>query len=140
MAADKKLKSKLTYIKDVENIYNYSGGAALFRCECGTEKIIDKYAGIKGTTLSCGCMRYKPITHNLSYNPLYDVYKKMIQRCYNPNNTNFMDYGGRGIVVAKEWLDSIETFIADMGERPKGYTLERKDNNLGYNKDNCIWA
>lgn len=60
-------------------------------------------------------------------------------RCRNPNNPDFHNYGGRGIVFDVAW-DRFEDFLADMGERPQGHTLERKDSNGPYAKKNCVWA
>ncbi len=64
----------------------------------------------------------------------------MIGRCYRPEWTNYKDYGGRGIQVCPEWRASFATFYADMGERPAGMSIERVDNNRGYERGNCIWA
>jgi hypothetical protein len=63
----------------------------------------------------------------------------MHQRCENPNNEAYEHYGGRGIRVCARW-SSFENFLADMGERPRGMTLDRKKNHLGYSKSNCRWA
>jgi len=64
----------------------------------------------------------------------------MRDRCLNPNNHKYKDYAGRGIKICKRWINSFPNFLADMGERPEGLTLERKKNNKGYYKRNCKWA
>jgi hypothetical protein len=63
----------------------------------------------------------------------------MHRRCNQPTHQSYPHYGGRGISVCEEWKD-FWTFVSDMGERPEGHTLERVDNDLGYCKENCIWA
>jgi hypothetical protein len=64
----------------------------------------------------------------------------MKTRCTNPNFKQWKDYGGRGITVCKEWLESFEQFYKDMGPRPMGTSIERVNNNEGYKQSNCIWA
>ncbi len=71
--------------------------------------------------------------------PGYTSWKTMRQRCNNPNNTNYHHYGGRGITICDRW-DSFANFIEDMGERPEGLTLERRNTNGNYNPTNCYWA
>lgn len=78
--------------------------------------------------------------HGHSRNPLYPVWRTMIQRCHNPKNHKYSSYGNRGIFVCLEWRDSFEKFLLDMGPRPNGSSIERKNNNEGYNPRNCVWA
>ena len=78
-------------------------------------------------------------THNRSYSSTYISWGCMIQRCTNKKHRNYSSYGGRGITVCADWMD-FENFYRDMGDRPNGMSLERKDNNGNYCKENCCWT
>jgi hypothetical protein len=71
--------------------------------------------------------------------PTYSSWTNMWTRCTNTKRDKYKNYGGRGITVCEHWKN-FENFLADMGERPEGLTLDRKDNELGYFKENCRWA
>jgi len=131
---------KLTVLKCAG--HNKRGNADwLCLCDCGQQKIVDGSDLKAGNTKSCGCLRIKHghvINNNASQ--LYSVWRHMKQRCTNPNNDDYHNYGGRGITVCKRWL-KFPNFLEDMGKEWKpGLTLERRNNDKGYSLKNCYWA
>ena len=82
---------------------------------------------------------HRGVGHGLSHHPLYHTWENMMQRCTNPENTNYKHYGARGIRVCKRW-HYFPNFLADIGERPKKMTLDRIDNDGDYELGNIQWA
>jgi hypothetical protein len=81
-------------------------------------------------------------THGLSNTPEYNSWHSMKQRCINPDNKDYDNYGGRGIKVCDRWLNSFENFLIDMGPKPsENHSLDRyPDTNGHYEFNNCRWA
>lgn len=117
-------------------------------CDCGAEVIVTAGHLRSGNTKSCGCQKADATAqrnrdnarHGMTKSPTWISWDQMIQRCTNPLHKSYPRYGGRGIVICKRWLESFEAFLADMGERPDGKTLDRRRNAGNYEPGNCRWS
>jgi hypothetical protein len=124
-----------------------SGNARwLCQCDCGQMHVASGSNMRTGRVRSCGCsIREWAKTgnnrrrHGASDTSTYGSWSGMRNRCLNPSEPRYPDYGGRGITVCARW-DDFANFLADMGERPDGLTLDRIDNDGNYEPGNCKWS
>lgn len=117
-------------------------------CECGNTTTVPGYSLKSGNTRSCGCLKLEASIengrrlnkrHGKTGSRVHSIWASMLQRCHDPKHKSYSYYGGRGITVCDEWM-VFDNFYADMGDPPEGHSLDRKNNDEGYCKENCRWA
>lgn len=137
------LEQRLTFIEITGKKSSDGHLIALYKCACGNQVEALRSRVKNGYTRSCGCLASdtKPnLRHGMRNSPEYSSWQSMKGRCLDHSNKDYPRWGGRGVTVCKEWIDSFEAFFSHIGPRPPGTSLDRIDNNRGYEPGNVRWA
>lgn len=140
---------RLTVIGELPDVYYPSGARRVqwkCMCECGKETNVLACQLTSGKTKSCGCLKNENLVdrvfkHGMTKTNEYMIWAAIKDRCRNPNNKKYDDYGGRGIFLQKSWEEDFLKFYNYVGPKPgMGYSIDRIDNNKGYEEGNVRWA
>lgn len=148
-----RLFGRWTVIQEAAPVKRQGGGIRrhwFCRCACGVTRSVPQACLTHGESRSCGCLSKelaaelclsRNTTHGLSGSPEYGIWVNMKTRCLNPGVDAFRHYGGRGIAMCDEWRHSFQKFFEYVGPRPSiRHSIERIDNNRGYEPGNVSWA